>query len=116
MALSITSNSSTISTAEYSVPANTSTGVPTSQTSVGVYQFGIDLGNMVAGDQFRLRLYEKYDTAGTQRLVEEWIFTGAQSKPLFFTPPILLGKGWDFTVLKLAGTDRSILWSIRVVS
>lgn len=113
MAITFTNNSATISTTEYSLPAN---GTPTPQTTQGVFQFVVDLSNLAAGDTFRLRLYEKYDTTGTQRLAEEWIFTGAQSKPLFISPSFILGAGWDFTAVKLAGTDRTIYWSIRKVA
>lgn len=116
MAITYTNASATISTSEYSLPGNTSTGVPTSQTTDGVYQFFVDFGNLAAGDQYRLRLYEKTDAAGTQRLAEEWIVTGAQSKPLFISPSFVLGEGWDVTCLKLAGTDRTIAWSVRRIS
>lgn len=113
MAISFINGSATISTTEYSFPAN---GTPTPQTTQGVFQFVVDLGNLAAGDQFRFRLYEKYDSAGTQRLAEEWIFSGAQSKPLFITPSFILGQGWDFTAIRLAGSDRTISWSIRRVA
>lgn len=116
MALTLTNDFATISTSEYSLPADTTSGVPTSQTDDGVYQLWIDFGAMVAGDQYRVRLYEKTDSGGTQRLVEEWIFTGAQSKPMFVMPSFALGEGWDVTVLRLAGSDRSIRWSIRRIS
>jgi hypothetical protein len=116
MALSFTNNSASISTAEYSLPGATTSGVPTSQTDDCILQCCIDFGNMAAGDQYRVRLYEKYASAGTQRLVEEWIFTNAQSKPLFVMPSFFLGEGWDVTVLRTAGSDRTILWSLRKVT
>lgn len=113
MALTFTNDSATISTTEYSLPADTITGVPTSQTTDGVFQFFIDFGAMVAGDQYEIKLYEKCDAAGTQRLVETWILTGAQGKPMFVMPSMILGEGWELTVKRLAGSDRSIAWSIR---
>jgi hypothetical protein len=116
MAITYTNSSASISTSEYSLPAATISGVPTSQTTDGIFQFLIDFGNMAAGDQYRIRLYEKCDSAGTQRLVEEWILTGAQSKPMFVIPSFILGEGWDVTVLRLAGSDRTIAWSIRKVA
>ncbi|HSW62176.1 MAG TPA: hypothetical protein VLH56_02475 [Dissulfurispiraceae bacterium] len=116
MAITFTNDFATISTSEYSLPADTTTGVPTSQTTDGVYQVMIDFGAMVAGDQYRVRLYEKSDSGGTQRLVEEWILTGAQSKPMFVMPSFVLGEGWDVTVLRLAGADRSIRWSLRSIA
>jgi hypothetical protein len=116
MAITFTNDFATISTSEYSLPADTISGVPTSQTTDGVYQVFIDFGAMVAGDQYRVRLYEKTDSGGTQRLVEEWILTGAQSKPMFVIPSMILGEGWDVTVLRLAGADRSIRWSLRSIA
>ena len=116
MAITYTDDYATISTTEYSLPADTTSGVPTSQTTQGVFQFFIDFGNMAAADQYRVRLYEKYNAVGTQRLCEEWILTNAQSKPMFITPSVILGAGWDVTVLRLAGSDRSILWSIRKIT
>lgn len=116
MGITYTNDYATISTSEYSIPGDTTSGVPTAQTTTGVFQFFVDLGAMVAGDQYRFRLYEKTDSGQTQRLAEEWIFSGAQSKPMFVTPSFVLGSGWDFTGLRLAGSDRSIPWSIRKVA
>lgn len=113
MALTFTNDSATISTTEYSLPADTTTGVPTSQTTDGVFQFFIDFANMIAGDQYEVKLYEKTDSGGTQRLVETWVFTGAQGKPMFVMPSLILGEGWDVTVKRLAGSDRTVAWSIR---
>jgi hypothetical protein len=115
--ITITDDSATIGTAEYSLPAATTSGVPTSQTTTGYLQAWIDFAAMAAGDQYRIRLYEKVNGVGaTQRLVEEWILTGAQSKPAWTMPPVLVGRGWDVTVTRLAGTDRTIGWSLRVVT
>lgn len=116
MAITFTNGNATISTAEYSLPAATTSGVPTSQTADGVYQCWIDFGAMVAGDQYQIRVYEKTDGAGTQRLVDEWILTGPQAKPMFVIPSLILGEGWDITVDRLAGSDRAIRWSIRSVA
>lgn len=114
MAITYTNDSASISTTEYSLPGDAAG--PTSQTTDGVFQVFIDFANMIAGDQYLVRLYEKYDAAGTQRLVEEWILTGAQSKPMMVMPSFVLGEGWDVTVTRLAGTDRTIYWSIRKIA
>lgn len=115
MAITYTNDSATISTSEYSLPADTISGVPTSQTTQGVFQFFIDFGAMAAADQYRVRLYEKYDAAGTQRLCEEWILTNVQSKPMLIIPSVVLGAGWDLTVLRTAGADKTICWRKSVV-
>lgn len=113
MAITYTNNSASISTTEYSIAVP---GTPAAQTTDGVFQFWIDFSAMTATEQYRIRLYEKYDSGGTQRLVEEWILTGAQSKPMMVIPSMILGEGWDVTVTKLAGTDRTIAWSIRKIA
>jgi hypothetical protein len=108
-------DSASISTTEYSLPADTTTGVPTSQTDDGVYQIYLDLSDLVAGDQFELKVYEKVQSAGTQRLVDYRIFTGAQSPPHVVLPTLILMHGWDVTLKRIAGTDATIGWSIRKV-
>lgn len=114
MALTYTNASASISTTEYYLASASTT--PTYQTTDGVFQLFLDLSNMVAADQYRFRLYEKYDSGGTTRLVEEWIFSNAQSKPGIFLPAFTLGEGWEYSGLRLAGSDRTIYWSIRKIA
>jgi hypothetical protein len=114
MAITYTNDYATISTTEYGLASDSTSIVY--QTTDGVFQFFIDFINMTITEQYRVRLYEKYDSGSTARLIEEWILTGAQSKPMFVTPAFTLGEGWEITVTKLAGTDRSILWSIRKIA
>lgn len=111
MAYTITEDSATISTSEYSLPADTTTGVPTSQTDDCGVSIHLGLQNLAAGDQFRLRAYEKAHSSATQRKFAEWILSGAQDD--FVTPMFNVGIAWDFTLLRLAGSDRTIYWSIR---
>jgi hypothetical protein len=106
--------SASISTTEYSLP-NASTSL-TPITADGVYQLFLDLNAMVAADQYELKLYEKVQSAGTQRLVETWFFDGAQGKPHWVSPSFLLLHGWDLTMKRIAGSDRTIGWSIRQVA
>lgn len=109
-------NSATISTTEYSLPGNTTTGVPISHTTDGVYQIFIDLNALAAGDQYELKIYEKVTSGGTQRLVATYNFVGAQGNPIWVSPSLIFLHGWDVTLDKIAGTDRSIAWSIRQVA
>jgi hypothetical protein len=109
-------SSASISTSEYSMPAATTTGVPTSQTADGIYQLFLDLNALAAGDQFELKIYEKVQSGGTQRLLDSALFVGVQSKPNFVMPSLILLHGWDMTLKKIAGTDRTIGWSIRAVT
>ena len=102
----------TISTTEYSLPnaANYSSGSPITADVVG--QIWLDLGALAAGDDYTLNIYEKVD-GGTQRLVDSFSFKDAQAKAIVVLPAFLLMDGWDVSMIKNAGTDRSIRWSIR---
>lgn len=104
----------TVGTTEHSF--TTDTGGPDADTTDGVYQGFFDVNAFAAGDQFQFRVYEKAQSAGTQRIVYEAILTGVQVHPLFVTPSLVLMHGWDMTWKKLAGTDRSIEGSIRKVA
>lgn len=107
-------NSATISTTEYSLPNNSTTLTP--KTDDGVFQLFLDMSAMAAGDQYELKIYEKVQSAGSQRLVDTWIFDGAQARPHWVSPSFIFLHGWDITMDKIAGTDRDIAWSIRQVA
>ena len=106
-------NSASISTTEYSLPNNSTTLTP--QTDDGIYQVWIDFGAMTAADVYDVKIYEKVTSGGTQRTVSLSRLSGVQSGP-FVTPSLILLHGWDVTVDKISGTDRTISWSIRKVA
>jgi hypothetical protein len=106
-------NSATISTTEYSLPNNSTTLTP--KTTAGVYQAFIDLANLAAGDIFDLKIYEKVTSGGTQRVIYRTTFANVQPGP-FVSPTLILMNGFDITLIKTAGTDRSISWSVRQVA
>lgn len=110
--------SPTIGSTEYSL-ANESTTLAT-KTEKGVYAVVLDLNAVIAGDQFLLQLYETaLPSAGTKRLVESWYIEGVPGKPNAIIPSTggyMLGNGWDWTIKKIAGTDRAIpftLWRVE---
>ena len=107
-------SSVSVGVTEYFLAAASTT--PSYQTTDGVYQLWLELNNLANGDEFRLRVYEKISSGGTARIAMEWVFSHAQSEPLYVTPSLILLHGWDFSLTKLAGTDRSIAWSIRKVA
>lgn len=113
MAISETAGSATIGTTEFYCMSNSTTKVD--QTADGVYQAVFGLGAMAAGDQFQLTAYEKVN-AGTQGIVLQAVVTGAQAQPQYIMPALILVDGWEFSIKKLAGTDRSITFSIRKVA
>ena len=84
-------------------------------TTAGVYQLWVDPGNMAKADEFRIRAYEKVEaTGGTKKVFAQWSLLGVQSE-VFVTPTFILMNGWDFTITKVAGTDRAFDASIRKV-
>lgn len=105
--------SATIGTTEYSCPNASTTLTP--RTEDGVYQAWFDTANIAIGDQYQFRIYERITSGGTQRIAYEAILTGSMADSWVF-PSLMLLHGWDVTIRKLAGTDRSIGWSIRQVA
>lgn len=106
-------DSASISTTEYSLPAdaNYSSGSP--QTSDGIFQCFLDLSAMVAGDEYLFQVYEKVQSGGTQRVVWKQSFLNLQAEPHWVSPSLMLMHGWDMTLDRQAGSDRTIGWSIR---
>ena len=103
-----------ISTTEYSLTNNSTTIA--AQTDDGAFQALVDLNAMQSGDTFVIRLKEKVYGAATQRTVQSWTLTGVQSDPVWISPCAILMHGWDFTIQRTAGADRSIAWSVRKVA
>lgn len=107
--------SETVSTTEHSL--TTDTAGPDADTTAGVFQAFLDLNAVAAGDTFRFAVYETVATSGgTQREIYSAEFTGAQASPIWASPTLVLGVGWDFTVVKISGTDRAIVWRIAQVA
>ena len=90
----------------------TDTAGPDVDTTDGVFQAWLDVSDMIAGDQLQIRVYEKVRAGDTQRVVYEAILTGAQNKPIWVSPSLILLHGWDVTLDALAGTI-TVNWSIR---
>jgi hypothetical protein len=104
----------TVSTTEHSM--TTDSEGPDVDTTAGVFQPFLDLSALAAGDTFRFAAYEKVITGGTQRKIYTAEFSGAQPTPIWAGPSLLLGVGWDMTLIKSAGTDRAINWRISQVA
>ncbi len=104
--------------------ATPSTGLSTS-TQQGVVQVFLDFSNMIAGEQYEIKAWEKTTlTAGIQHLLETWVVDGLQSEPIFVTPALTLMNGWDFTVQRVGtsstttstGSTRYLLSSVRMLN
>lgn len=103
-----------VGTTEISVPTATTYSSGSPQTTDYTIQAWFSLQNMAAGDQYQIHVYEKVVSGGTQGVIYEAILTGAQAR-YFVLPALMVMHGWDVTVKKLAGTDRTIIASVRAV-
>lgn len=108
----IYSGTATISTTEISLVTGTSTLA--SIATAGVYQLFIDTSAVAAGDEYTILIKEKVVAAGAQLVIYSATIDGKQTSP-FVTPSLILMHGWDMTMDQIAGTARSITWSIRQV-
>jgi hypothetical protein len=103
----------TIGTTEFSL-VNGSTTVATDTTD-GVYQLWVDLDAMTGGDRFEWFLREKVAAAGSQLIWSMGSSRDNEPGPLV-TPVRQLMHGWDYTGIRLAGSDRAFPRSIRKVA
>ena len=108
------SGTATISTTEYSLVGTA--GALATDTTDGVFQVFIDASALATGDEFEIAVKEKVIAAGTQRVIFKATLAGVQGSPLWVSPSLILMHGWDVTLDKIAGTDRSISWSVRQVA
>lgn len=109
MPFTFANGSATVGTAEYYLISASTT--KTDQTDDAIIQGWIDFDNMIAGDQYRVRAYEKVN-GGAQQVAYEAFLDGVQATFLVL-PALVLGEAWEYSLKKLAGTDRVIAWSIR---
>jgi len=104
-------NTQSVTTDEWSLTTDTTTIA--ADTTDGVIQAWIDLSAMVRGDSFRIKAYEKVQSAGTQRLIFSHLINNQQTDPMYVTPAMMLMHGWDFSLERTAGADKTITWGIR---
>lgn len=112
MAYTVTTNSATVGTTEYFLMGNATTA--SYQTTDARVSFMLDLSAMAAGDQYEIKVYEKADGTNA-RVLYRATLSGAQSD-LFVSPEFSLAVGWEISVDKIAGTDRSIKWTTYVIT
>jgi hypothetical protein len=88
-----------------SVTSETSVLTSPPSTDDGIYQFLVDVADMVEDDDVVVRVKEKCRAGDTQRTV--WgpgLTQQAGDEPLLFVPSLLLLHGWDLTLQALVGT------------
>lgn len=108
-------SSEAVGTTEHSMPNDAAYAAGTNETDDGVYQAFLDVSDMVTGDELQIRVYEKVQAGGTQRIVYQANLVGPQSPPVFVLPSLVLMHGWDMTLDAIAGTI-TVEWSIRKVA
>ena len=100
MAVTVTESSlGTVSTTEVELYGS-------DQTADRIVQVAVHVDSMATGDVFQIRAYETVNA--TLVMVDRWTLRGAQTDPLFPLPSLGLGIGYEFRVIKLAGTDRTV--------
>lgn len=110
--ITVVNDSASISTTEYGLFSDSTTIAY--QTTDGVMQTFVDLSNMAVGDEYVVRVYEKVDGTNA-RVVYSKTLKGTQSKA-WVCPARFVGNGYEVTVQRTAGADRTILWSTRLAS
>ena len=114
MAINYSEGAPTIGVTEYFLVSASTTQTP--QTTEGTVQVFIDTAAVAAGDQFLVRAYEKTRTADTQRRIGGWFITGTQSDPQWVSAAFVLSRGWEWSITKIAGTDRALPYSVRRIA
>ena len=114
MAITLTGGTATISTTEYYLASNSTTA--TAQTTTCAVQLFLDLSAMQAGDTYTLKWTEKVNAGTRRQFVATVTFTDAQTTPNYSSLQYIVGEGWEVSLTRTAGTDRSISWSLRTVA
>lgn len=86
------------------------------QTTDGVFQLVLDMFNMASGDTIVVQGVEKVLSGGTQRVVWERTYSGAQAEPALMSPGLIFLHGWTFKLKQTAGSARDYDWSIRQIT
>jgi hypothetical protein len=115
MALSIAAytGSEAVTTTEWSL--TTDSAGPDSDTTDGCFQpFIVIPAAATFSDLFRIAYYET--VSGTQYKIFEADVRGSGVAECWVGPAMTLGVGWDMTIIKTSGTDRTIVWHINKVT
>jgi len=84
----------------------------------GVYTLHVDTVNMVAGDVLELRVYQMVLTGGTQRVVFQSSYVGAQAVDDLIKVSVPIANeltdtnALRFSLKQTAGTSRNFPWKV----
>lgn len=103
-------DSASIGSTEYFLASDSTSA--SYQTTDCIMQAQIDFSAMTAAEQYEVRVYEKIDGTNARLLFPVATLTGVQSNA-YVIPAVIVGSGWEVSVKKIAGTDRTIAWTIN---
>jgi len=75
----------------------------------------VDLTNMTSTDTTEIRVYVIAKTAGSYIQYYMMSYTGVQTNPLVYIPPLPSDIGWKLTLKQTAGTGRTYDWKVYEV-
>lgn len=102
-------DSATISNTEYFLASDSTSA--SYQTTAGVLRGWIDFSAMTAAETYDVKAYEKVNGSAA-KLRWQARLVGVQAE-LFELLPQAVSEGWEISVTKVAGTDRSIGWALN---
>ena len=81
----------------------------------GTYQFVLDYDALQAGDVVEIRTYTKARSGGTSRQIGPTLSFGGieYGSRLYVSPAILAPFQYKVTIDRVAGTDRTLTWSVH---
>jgi len=113
MGITLVNDAATIGASEYWLASDSTTKVD--QTEDCMLQAWLDFAAMTAAETYEYRLVEKINGGTQVNILGPLRLIGVQSSPVVL-PALIVGDGWEIGVKKIAGTDRSIAWSLRKVT
>jgi hypothetical protein len=81
-------------------------------TDPGVYILNVDTSLLADGDEILVKVYVKTLSGSTETLRYQTAIRHAQSEPEKTWPPVMIVEYVRFTIQRLAGTDRTLPWSV----
>lgn len=106
-------DSAVIGAAEYGLASDNT--VIVDQADDCILQAWIDFAAMTAPDRYQVRITEKINGGAIRDVFPPVVLDGVQPGP-YVSPSLIVGEGWEVRVKKLAGTDRTIHWSLRKIT
>jgi hypothetical protein len=102
----------TVGTTEYFLASASTT--KTKQTTAGVYQLFLDVNALAKNDVFEVKVTDEARAADTvEQVAYRATLWGVKTSKVWVSPALALMNGWEFSLDKLAGTDRAIPFSVR---